>query len=288
MGHLRLWFDNTSFDSAALTGTTTQVGFPITNVQDQARTVRARIDSVSHAKIYVDFGQESYASGLALINHNLTYDASITVSAGTTPGGNDLMEETFAAEVPVIGFGEGGFGDYGFGGYLSSAEMEELVVDRCRGVVFASPVEARYWTIDLHDPDNTDGYLAIGRIFLCEAVESPQMPAGGFSITPQDDSNERFQRSIGGQKHGDIGLRYRVMSLSLSNLDPTVVWWTFFKMLRKVGTFYDMVIDVQASESEEQDMWGGCLYGKISSSVPVTLNEVLYGTINSIEIEESL
>ncbi len=289
MPRLRFLIDNSGLDGAALTASSEATGFPVDNLQDQLRTRQWRTTGCASEYVDIDFGEEVYASGLALINHNLTPTGKITFTAGDSPGDDSLLSVEFDAVEPAIGFGEGGFGLHGFGGYLTREEIAKYSTDPV-GIYYFEGVTARYWRMAVEDPDNSDGYLAVGRMILCEAIESPRLPREGLRFVPVDETYRHTKRSLGGQKWANRQPRFRRLEIELAYIPPDSVWWGIVSMLREVGTTQDFVTDyvLEVSGDEQgMDFWVGCLYGRLANNAGVRLTNPHYGHAKLV-IEESL
>lgn len=291
MPYMRWFLDNTDFDNASLVALPGSAsGWPVESVQDQRRKMSWKSSGLTGCKINIDFGSEVYFSGIGIVNHNLTTEATITVKAGSTPGESSLLNETFYAVDSVVGFGEGGFGDYGFGGFISDAEAEKLSTDQRVAHVFSVGVSTRYATIEFDDPYNPDGYVEVGRIFLCEVVNSPRMPLEGMKIFPVDETNKHTRKTLGGEKRANRQDIYFRLEIDLAYIPPEQVWWDILVMLMAVGTFKDFITDISFLDDgteEYQDFFIGCIYGRLVNNAGVTLTQMLYGH-TPLVIEESL
>lgn len=286
MAHCRFLFDNTRFDDAALSAFSASPSLPVKNVQDQMRTkVYHSATVTANEYIRVDFGATAYFNALVIINHNFTEDALITIKAGTSAGDDSLLHQTFNAIEPMLGFGEGGFGMHGFGGYLTDAEIAKYMTDPTRIIYLDDAVTAQYVEIAFSDIANPNGYLEIGRIFLCEAVESPRMPKAPLKFLTVDPS--QITKSGGGVKWTDKKKKYRTITLLFDDIPPDAVWWGFADMIYEVGLSDDFITDLSLDESGAQDLWIGVLYGRLAKQTGVDLDTLLWGKC-TLPLEESL
>jgi len=284
MSFCRFLWDNTAFDNAAISASSAASGLPASYMQDHLRGNVTQTDGVTTAYWDVDFGEEVWCNSAAFINNNFSTTGVITITAGTSAGDSDLLDASFDAVVAYVGFGESGFGyDSGFGGFLTDEQISRYSTDPCREVHFDG-VGARYWRFTVADPENSDGYLQIGRVFLCEAVNAP-MPAKPLDFKPQ--SLSATIKTKGGQKHTDLGSKFRSLNLVWPSIEPEHVWWTFVEMFWDVCADKDFVVSLSFDEDDSQDLWLGTIYGRLLTEGQMSLDNVLNGN-SAMRIEESL
>jgi hypothetical protein len=109
-------------------------------------------DHPSYSTIIIDLGAEKEIKALILGDHNISSGATITLKGHTSDswGSPDFSENvTFAADKILH--------------YLSAATSK------------------RYWKIEIYDPNNTDGYIEIGELYLGTYLELSKNFAAGFS-----------------------------------------------------------------------------------------------------------
>ncbi len=289
MARLRFLLDNSGFDAATLTASSQATGFPASNLHDQFRTRQWRTTGCTSEYVDIDFGEEAYVSGLALVNHNLSVTGAVTVTAGTSIGDDSLLSVGFDAVEPALGVGEGGIGEHGFGGYLTEEEIAKYSTDPV-AIYYFPGTSARYWRVAFQDADNSEGYIAVGRMILCEVLDSSRLPSQGVRFVPVDETHRRTKRSLGGQKWSNRQPRYRRLEINLQYIPPTSVWWDIVAMLREVGTSWDFVTDYAleaGGDEQSMDFWVGCIYGRLVNNEGVSLTNPHYGHARMI-IEESL
>lgn len=128
---------------ATITVTDENASYPKANLQAEpvAKTYRSTTDS--DIRIDMDLGSAKSLDCAALINHNISSGATITLYADSTstPTAN---ANTFTHRV------------YDMYEYLSS------------------PLSYRYWAIRIQDASNPDGYIEVGRVLLGDALTITQ------------------------------------------------------------------------------------------------------------------
>ena len=146
---------------------------PLANLQDPSPSVRTRLTGKTSVVIEVQLsGEDPYnIKTVALCGSNLTASATILVQSGAD-GTTYNSGETISFGTSTTGFGAGGFGSGGFGGYPTAEEEQNP-----RGLVtflrFSSAQNDRWWQFTFNDAANSDAFIEIGRINICE----PFIPA---------------------------------------------------------------------------------------------------------------
>jgi hypothetical protein len=236
------FLEATLSDAAALTCSSEDASFPCENVQDEQRTKVHRFTGDTSEYYRVDFGSKKPISALAIINHNLTVAATITVKAGLTAGGDTLKNTAYAAWEPLFGFGEGGFGEHGFGGYLTPDEVATYYAAGTLRLLDWTNVIARYWEINISDPDNPAGYIQVGRLILGNFITSERFPALGMVNTPQDPSAVAY--SLGGQAWKDRKTPYREAQVAFNYVPGSETYATWYAFFMRVGVGTSFVADL--------------------------------------------
>jgi hypothetical protein len=116
MSTARFLWQNRYLDAATLTAVSAATGYPASALQDQLRARKWRSTSISGQYVQVDFGSARPFNTVALIDHNLTFDATLTLTASNSPGGSDLLNITPDAWPELIGYGEDRYGFLEYGG----------------------------------------------------------------------------------------------------------------------------------------------------------------------------
>ncbi len=278
---MRFWVNN-DFDSAGVSASSEAL--PVANLQDQLRT-RLWRSTGTDEHVDVDFGEAVICSGLALINHNLSPEATITLSAGSSQGASDLGSWSWDAWEAVFGWGEWDWGDgrTTWGGIIDEAELRTDPIRLC----YFTPTAARYWRVSLSDPASTDGYIQVGRMFLCRYYEPLRGVGAPYRFRPVDPS--RRSKSLGGQWWSDVRRRYYEATFSFRFLPPEDIWWGMVEMLRRVGVQRDIIVDPwpEAPEAARSRQWWSRLYCRLKSLPKVSMDALGRANV-SISVTESL
>ncbi len=235
------FLEATLSDAATLTCSSEDASFPCENVQDEQRTKIHKFTGKTSEYYRYDFGTKKPIGALALINHNLTVDATVTLRAGIAAGGATLKNTAYPAWEPLFGYGEGGFGEHGFGGYLTPDEISTYYPAGTMRLIDWTAVVARHWEILIADPGNAAN-IQVGRIILGNFVESSKYPALGMVCTPQDPSTVAY--SLGGQAWKDGKTKYRQAQVHFSYVPDSETFSTWYAFFLRVGVGVSFVADL--------------------------------------------
>ena len=283
--NVRFLWDN-KFDAAAISVSSEAAGLPVSNLKNQLRKKVWRAAGSTSEYIDIDFGEGGdYCNTLAIIQHNLSINAQVRLLASdTAAGGNELLDVTWDVFETVFGAGEGGAGEEGAGGVLlDDAKRQELLV----GMIFCkffNQTAARYWRIYLLDPDNSDGYVEAGRIWLGIYFAPQYNFCYGWQFKIMDES--KVSKSLGGQKWVDIKGRRYGLYLPFKHIQDAEKYWGFVDMLRRYGIRKDILV-VLLPERYTTERLFTTLYGRFTKLPPITNWAYSYSKA-AFEFEESL
>lgn len=159
MANLGLFYPNRCQPGLTVGGGSWLSALPAANVCDPtlAKVARSSDAATDSTKIRVDFGSARALRAFAIVNHNLSADATWRVLLGTTAGGSDVYAGTLATWI-----------DAAFEAGLVAQGMEDgeyLRSGRPAIIVLPSFYTAQHLTIEIADSTNADGYVQIGRVF---------------------------------------------------------------------------------------------------------------------------
>lgn len=249
---LRAIWDNRLFDAAALTPSSEVPTLPARNVQDPLRQRAWRTTGMNGEFLIADLGTPSNPedvrppiAALVLINHNLTRSATVTIEASLSSDFSaPLLAEIHDAWADIIGAGEGGAGVIGAGGAIPDCQRAWYTPNPLRIIYLdGAPLEAKgFWKISFNDPQNPDGYIQVGRIFLTYFDDYKFDWAYPWDLSGIDDSTVIY--SPGGSPWTDKRAFRRTLRFGWnSRFADEDKYWRFYFMLMQVGIFRDWVID---------------------------------------------
>lgn len=250
---------NNLIDAATLATDSEQAELPAANVQ-QEHLSRAwqTADGVASAYLLADLGASYTCGVLALLGTNLGVNATLrlrgSVSDATATGSLAYDSGTIGAGAAV-----------GYGG--------------CYHVF--DDTAARYWRLDLDDPDAADN-LSIGRVFLGPKWRPTYNLMYGWSVSNMDES--RVVKSYGGQQYADLKPHRRAVEFRLEHLTEAEAFGSAFAMSRARGVTRDVLAipDSEGSYVPHKSVWG-----PLSASEPIA-NHVALTWQQKFRIEERL
>lgn len=241
---LKFYYEN-KFDAVEavdLVVSSAEVAYPKGNLQNAFRKKPWRSTGLSSEYAKWDFGASEDCSHISLINHNLTAEGAVTITASDNADFSaPLLLEIYPAWEPLFGFGEGGFGEHGFGGCLLTAERDDLAPGGLIIFDFSITI-ARYWKIEFTDAANPDGYIAIGRIITGIPWEVERHIKYGWQITAMDETKWAF--SEGGQMWADIKPKRYQINFTFAGITDIEKYWKLIDMLRRWGKRKSILLEL--------------------------------------------
>lgn len=149
-------------DSATLSGGGWDATLNINNTKDRLLGTVARSNDATTAstKINIDLGSTNYTIyAISLHAHNLSSSAQIQITVGTTPGGSETYDSTMGNAYRISY-------DNDLDPFLGG-EYTAIIRTLNSGAGYA----ARYFSINISDTGNSDGFIEIGRIGVWSALK---------------------------------------------------------------------------------------------------------------------
>lgn len=159
-------------DAATLSGGSWEADLPLANLQTRALSLVARStdDATASTKFDIDFGTARAHLAVALIRTNLSADALVKASWGTSLGGAQVYTtgwvNAFAVTIAAEGI------EWPATGSLGASMIVPLAP--------AAGTSARYLRIEIDDTSNADGYVEIGRVFAGSGLHPTHNPVYGL------------------------------------------------------------------------------------------------------------
>lgn len=200
---MRIAYTNLIDAGTAPTALTTDLLYPVANLQNQRLSKRWRSTTPTAQTIVIDLGSAQAVDTLAVLGHNLSGSAAVSVEAHTSDswGTPALSAVSLTYDAGVILK------------YLSSAETY------------------RYWRYTLDDPNNTGAYVEAGRLWLGTFLAIDPSSLDAFTVTKRRSDTVTYGRDR--QKYATEGVGWRRFNLSFPRTGGT--------SLTAVQTMYDTV-----------------------------------------------
>lgn len=288
LANLRLHVEN-HLDAATVTPSTEQAAYPASNLKHPFRKRSWRTTDGQTAVLTIDAGVAVYADSLCLVNHNLTLAGSVRIEAAEDDTfAAPALDETFAAQEAIYGFGHVAFGDHLFGGYLDDDTRTAYAADVSRVHYFAASAFARHWRITLTEPAATGlAHIELGRLILGGYLEPARNVRLGPKLVPIDQSAVAYTE--GGQRFVDRRPKRRALVFEFSPLTRAETLWNFFDWLYRIGKRQSFMA-VLFGEGWPGDLKHfTSLYGHLKGDLPgVAFGKTNNTVTGAIEIWESL
>ena len=279
-----MW-DNRDVENGVITASSEAVNFPAANLQDPLRAVTWRSQGAADQYLTIDKGAIRLCMVIALVSHNLSYQAQIKVKSSNSAAFDVLEREeiTFDAWEPVMGYGEGGYGMHGYGGLPLEADRLFYTPNPIR-ILYLDPVEARYERITFVDPDNPDGYIEVGLLF-CGLYDEYPNPEFGFNHDARDESEHNY--TPGGVRWTDIVPARRLQEFPYEVFEDVYKYWQLVWWANKVGLGKSFIIDPLHNSAKASPPYFTRMYAHLDS-YPRVSQKNLNVSETSIVIEEDL
>lgn len=224
---------------ATLSGGAWQAGAPLANLllDPPQLSLRARSSNLllASTKLNIDLGATNVpVRMIGLARHNLTRDALVRISAGTTAGGTDLYTTGWIPVWPAVYLPEDlEWEDDNF--WTGQLSAEEVIGYPSHGMHDAGTnIRARHWSIELNDTANPDGYVELAHLRM-GTIWSPQRNfASGAQLVWEDRTVSDY--SLGGVLYSETRPPARVLRLSLTGITRVEAFGALLDAQRLLGT----------------------------------------------------
>jgi hypothetical protein len=226
--------------AATLSGGSWLAGAPLTNLQVQPPQISLKARStnllLTSTKFQIDQGATpAPVRMIGVARHNLTLDAEVRISGGTTPGGTDVFTTGWVAvwAAPYLPEDLDWDTDDNFWtGQLTAQEIEGY--PNAAMADLGANYTARYLTIEFDDTTNPDTFVELAHLRM-GALWSPERNfARGASFGWEDRSTSEY--SLGGAIYSDVRSPARVLRLSLKGLTRAEGFGQLLDAQRILGT----------------------------------------------------
>jgi len=179
-------------DDATLTPVSEDLIYPVENVQNQRLAKPWRTTSLTGVSVVADLGGTASVMMAAILGHNLTTSATLTISGNTT--------SSFVAP-----------------SYTTSMTSVDGIILK----YFGAAQELRYWQYTIEDPTNTAAYVEVGRLWLGVFLQVEPTSTVDFSVNKRRSDTVTYGR--GRQKYATEGVGWRAFDLSFDYVAGTAL-----------------------------------------------------------------
>ena len=264
-------------DAATLSGGSWETLLPLANIKTRELEAVARSTDLANAstRMQIDLGAVRSLRAVTLHNHNLSQTARWRVKLGTTAGASDIYSGAYQAawllnfDDPHTPWESGAWWTEPDGDYRRHPYMAPILLPQ--------EYAARYLTIEIDDPDNTDGYVQIGRVFVGTGLMPVMYQSGAPSDAWEDLST--VTHADGGGDFIYRRRRRRVSSFGLDNLSLTTDFHRFHEFLRRVGVVEEVLYLTSVTDYQQAQRTG--MLGMLTELSPI---EYPYARARSVQM----
>lgn len=238
------------------------IGFPLTNLVDDAKAKTWRSTNLSSPKIKITWPTAQVMSGVALAFTNLITGSTFQIKLYDDPAAGSLLHDTGAIDVDYnydapVGFDSIGSNSFAYGGGAHVSAFFESV----SGV--------RRMEIEFTSAGNPDGFIEVSRIIAGLAWEPNDNADYGASTGFID--NTSGVRTSSGNLVTDRGTITRAMDFSMNAMDADdkAALNNLFRSIGKSQPLFISLIPGAGNITEEQ--LSQQIYGKLDNDITLTL-----------------
>ena len=200
---MRIAYTNLIDAGSAPTALTADLLYPVANMQNQRLSKRWRSTSPTAQTIVVNLGSAQAVNTVAILGHNLSGSAAVTIEAHTS----DSWGTPALSAITLT--------------YNAGAILKYLTTSQT----------FQYWRYIIDDPTNTDGYVEVGRPWLGTFIAINPSSLDAFTVTKKRSDIVTYGRDR--QKYATEGVGWRNFNLSFPRTGGSA--------LTAIQTMYDAV-----------------------------------------------
>ncbi len=205
----------------------------------------ARTISTDPATTWLDITLDKprLIGGLAILNHNLSISASFILRGFADAARQQPVYNANGTPVEVypIAYARGQI-PYGEPNWWSRRPLAESLGKVTTIALELMPFQkrARFWRLELIDPNNGAGHLDIGKVFLAPLFDPPHNYAYGATLTPKDES--RMSQALSGHRDYDRRGKRRAFTVNFQNMKEKTEFSRWFDLLVDAGITEEMIV----------------------------------------------
>lgn len=169
-------------DSASLTGSSEDISFPASNMQDSMLASVWRTTGITSENVVINLGTAQSADIVFVANHNFTSSVTLTLEGNSSDS-------------------------WGAPPFSESLTYSSGIISKA----FTS-ASYQYWRLTIADTTNSASYLKIGGLGLGAAYDYPGL---GTDYSVENFTSAKKYISDGGQVYGSAGIQWRRISAQI-------------------------------------------------------------------------
>lgn len=196
-----------------------EASLPLTNLKNRtlSKVARSTDDANASTKLRFSLTKERIAGAVAIINHNMSTDATWRFKIYSDSGYTTMTYDSGVLEVwPTMPSGFYEWEDDGFWSMRLPEEDRPLFTSTCIHVP-STIVAGRYFEILFFDTANSAGYVQVGRVFIGRKYQPTINMGLGASVGYE--ARTIIDEAISGAEYFDRRQSFRVARFDLSLLE---------------------------------------------------------------------
>lgn len=209
---------------------------PLTNILDRQLGLAARTINLNpeNTQFVVTFPFDNNISCIAVANHNMSMTAMYRIRYGDDPTFGVSNYDSGWLEVwpAVFDTYDLEWGDDNWwGGHYLSDDLENYVYTLVHKL--DSQVRPLHWKFEFNDPDNTNGFIDFGRLFMAKSWQPAHNMDFGAELGVETDTE--VQKSLSGASFFDPRPTYRVARFVTNGMTESEGLTRAFEIQRRSG-----------------------------------------------------
>ena len=228
-------------DAATITGSLALGDMSLQNLKEVNLFKKYRTENLS-PQINIDFGSAKAINFAALVAHNATDSATVTIKAGATSAVSDFTS-----------------------GALDMITGSDNGADRKSFSHFFASQTYRYWRFEISDTGNPDAFLEAGRMYLSNAFQPATNAIYGMEEGFSDES--RVARTVSGGVSTVVRDPFQVAAFELDFTSKQEMFAAAFDIDKNRGKAKDVIFipDIEDATYFQKRF----LYGKFNEMNPI-------------------
>jgi hypothetical protein len=239
-------------DDTTLSGGSWEATLPLTNLQNRTLGKVARSTDTDEASTKFDIAQASDLNNrtIALVNHNMSLDATVRVYGSTVSDFATTVYDSGAIEVWPAVYSPSDLeweDNNWWSGRYSAEEREGYTWAFVH--VLPTNVNARYWRVVISDTTNAAGYVQIGRVFLGPVWQPEINMAYGVDLGWNTDT--QIQKARSGAQYFDERNPQRNVNFAVNFMSLSQAMGRAFELQRRAGVSKEVLYIFDPADTQQ-------------------------------------
>lgn len=241
MANLMLGFPNV-IDTASLSGGAWLPSLPLTHLQSRqiGRVARSTDCAPESTWFLVGLVRSTKIRVLGLVHHNLSVAAGLRLVAAMDPDFAAIVYDSGRIDAWPQVYPDGvlEWEDDSFWDAKYTDEQRNGYTWSCVHVLPTDTI-ARYWRLEIDDPDNSNGHVSLGRVFLGPAWQPDTNMDYGEELGWESQTD--VQEAWSGAEYFRVRTPYRVQRFELKWMPQAEAFARAFDLTRQAGIHNELL-----------------------------------------------